>query len=162
MKNILIGIFVFSFSLSAFANENEYNGFRKMKWQESITKYKNVMRLTSDDNNPKKFYVINDDDMSFSDDITLSSVTYIFYKGKFSSVTLQTDKSVTNIKQVLIEFKKKYGEPSYANKYIYKYRWKNKATTVDLKCYPSSHKCSMNYNSIAMNKLKKAENAGQR
>ena len=160
MKKLLIGILVFSFNVSAFANE--YNGFRKIKWEESISKYKNVMRLTSADEKSKKFYVREDEDMSFSDDIMLTSIVYVFYEGKFSSVVLQTDQSATNIKQVLIELKKKYGEPSYTNKYINKYRWKNMTTTINLKCYSSSHKCSINYNSIAMNNPKKTDNVGPR
>ena len=157
MKKLLIGVLVFSFNVSTFANENKSNGFRKIKWEESITKYKNVMHLTSDEGKPRKFYVIKNDDMSFSDDITLTSIIYIFHEGKFSSVILQTDQSATNIKQVLIELKKKYGGPSYANKYTNKYRWKNMTTTIDLKCYPSSHKCSINYNSVAMSNLKKTD-----
>ena len=162
MKKLLIAVLVFTFSVSAFANKNEYNGFRKIKWKESITKYNNIMRLASEDKKSKKFYVIEDDDMSFSEDISLTSIIYVFYKGKFSSVILQTDQSATNIKKVLIELKKKYGEPSYANKYTNKYRWKDQATAIDLKCYSSSHKCSIIYNSIAMNNLRKTNIKGPR
>ena len=53
MKKLLIGVLVFSFNVSTFANE--YNGFRKIKWENSIAKYKNVMRLTSENEKSKKF-----------------------------------------------------------------------------------------------------------
>lgn len=87
--------------------------------------------------------------MSFGS-ITLSSIVYIFYDEKFSSVAIQTDKSLKNLTQVVIELKKRFGEPFYANKYINKYRWQNKNSIVSLKCYSSSHKCSIKYDSVAL------------
>lgn len=157
MKNLLIGVLVFSFNVSIFAKENESDGFGGIKWEEPISKYNKIMKLTSDDGLPKKFYSRKNENMSFGE-IKLSSVIYIFYKGKFSSVIFQTDQSVTNLTQVLIELKNIFGKPSYSNKYIHKYRWKNETTTVYLKCYPSSHKCSITYNSVAMSNLKKTDN----
>lgn len=151
MKKLLIGILVFSFNVSVFAKEN---GFRKIKWEDSISRYENIMQLTSENDKDRKFYIIEDDDMSFGD-ISLTSIIYIFYKGKFSSVILQTDQSATNLKQVLIKLKNKFGKPLYENKYTNKYRWQGETTAVNLKCYSSSHKCSITYNSVAMSNRKK-------
>ena len=156
MKKLLIGVLVLSFNVSTFANANESNGFRKIKWEESITRYKNVMHLTSDEGKPRKFYVIKNNEMSFGE-ITLTSIIYVFYKGKFSSVIIQTDQSVTNLSQALSQLKKKFGKPFYANKYTNKYRWKDRTTAIQLKCYSSSHKCSIIYNSVAMSNLKKTD-----
>ena len=157
MKNFIIAILVFSFSASSFANKDESTGYGKIKWGASIRKYKNVMRLTSDNKKPGKYYVRKDDEMFFGD-IPLTSVTYIFYKGKFSSVIIQTDTSVNIASQVLSKLKKKFGKPSYANKYTNKYRWKDSTTAISLKCYSSSHKCSIIYKSVVMSDLKKADN----
>jgi len=154
MKKLLIGVLLFSFNTYTFSKSFESNGFRNIKWQESISKYEAVMHLTSEKGSAKKFYVKENDKM-FLGNITLSSIIYIFYNGKFSSVVIQTDQSVTNLSQVLIELKKKFGKPFYANKYINKYRWKNENTTVSLKCYSSSHKCSIKYDSIIMRNLEK-------
>jgi len=157
MKKLLIGVLVFSFNVSTFSFENKSNGFRELKWEESITKYKNVMHLTSESGKPRKFYVRKSDEMSFGD-LTLTSIIYVFYKGKFSSAIIQTDKSVTNLRQALSQLKKKFGKPFYANKYTNKYRWKDQTTVIQLKCYSSSHKCSIIYNSVAMSNLKKIDN----
>ena len=157
MKNFIIVILVFSFNASALSKEKEFHGFGKIKWGESIRKYKNVMQLTSDISKPEKYYIRKNDEMSFGD-ITLTSVIYLFYKGKFSSVIVQTDKSVTNSSQVLTMLKKKFGKPSYTNKYTNKYRWKDSKTAISLKCYSSSHKCSIIYNSVVMSNHKKKEN----
>lgn len=153
MKKLLVGILVFSFNISTFANEN---GFRKIKWEDSISRYENIMQLASDNGNDsdRKFYFIEDDEMSFGD-VSLTSIVYIFYKGKFSSVILQTDQSATNLKQVLIKLKNKFGKPLYENKYTNKYRWQGETTAVNLKCYSSSHKCSITYNSVAVINRKK-------
>ena len=157
MKNIIIAVLVFSFSASTFAKENKIksNGFGEIKWGESIAKYKKVMQLTSDNRKPRKYYIRKDDEMSFGD-TTLASITYIFYKGRFSSVIIQTEKSI-NTKEFLNKLTRKLGKPSSSNKYTNKYRWKNSTTAVSLKCYPNSHKCSVIYTSVVMNKLKKAD-----
>lgn len=154
MKKLLIGVLLFSFSAHVFSKNPESNGFRNITWQESISKYESVMHLTSEQGSAKKFYVKENDKMLF-ENITLSSIIYIFYNGKFSSAVVQTDQSVTNLTQVLIELKKRFGKPFYANKYINKHRWKNTNTMVSLKCYSSSHKCSIKYDSIIMSKLEK-------
>ena len=154
MKKLLIGILIFSFNASCFSKTDESNGFRQIKWQSSISIYENVMHLTSEQGSEKKFYTIDNDEMSLGK-ASLSSIVYIFYKGKFSAVSVQTDSSAKNVKQVLVELKKVFGKPLYANKYINKYRWKNKNTIVSLKCYSSSHKCSIKYKSTKMNKLEK-------
>ena len=155
MKNLIIIVLLFSFN--AYADENKFTGFGKIKWGASIKKYKNVMRLTSDNGKPSKYYVRKDDEMSFGD-IGLTSITYIFYKGKFSSAIIQTDKTITKTSQILNKLKKKFGEPSYKNVFTNKYRWKDSTTAVSLKCYSTSHKCSIIYNSVVMSELKKADN----
>lgn len=154
MKKLLIGVLVFSFNVTAFSKEGKVDGFREIKWGESITRYKDIFRLTSDSNNPKRFYVRNNDEMLFGE-ISLTSIIYVFYKNKFSSVIIQTDRSAINLTQTFIELKKKLGKPYYKNKYNKKYLWKNEKTMVSLKCYASSHKCIINYISVAMDKLVK-------
>lgn len=157
MINYIIVVLVFSFSSSVFAVDKTFNGFGKIKWGESIKKYKKVMQLKSDNTNPEKYYVRKNDVM-FLDDISLTSITYVFYKGKFSSAIIQTDKLATNSKQIVNIFKKKYGKPYYKNMYTNKFLWKDTANAVALKCYSSSHKCSAIYNSVVMSDLKKADN----
>lgn len=157
MKKLLIGIFFFSFYSSAFSNKNEINGFGGISWGKSITKYKKIMQLTSDERKSKKFYVRKNEKMSFGD-IELVSVIYVFYKGKLSSVILQTGKSSTNFKQTISLLKMKFGKPVYKNIITKKYRWKNKTTTVDLKCFSSSHKCSIIYNSVENSRVEDNKN----
>ena len=147
MNKFLIGVLIFSFAGTVLSKSEDRGGFRNLKWQDSISKYKNTMRLTSEKGNAKKFYVIDNDDMLLGK-IKLSSITYIFNKNKFSSVALQTEQSKSNLKQVVLELKKTFGEPYYSNKYINKYRWKNDTTEVFLKCRASSHKCSIKYNAV--------------
>ena len=91
-------------------------------------------------------------------DINLTSISYVFYKDKFSSVIIQTDRSSDNSKKTVNIFKNIFGKPFYSNKYINKFKWKNESTIVNLKCFASSHKCSMIYNSVAMGKLEKTDN----
>lgn len=154
MKKLLIGVLIFSFSVSSFSKNSDFNGFRGILWKDSISKHKDRMKLNSDDSLPKKYYTRENDEMSLGE-VTLSSLIYIFYKDKFSSVIVQTDKSITNLTQVLIELKKKFGEPISANKYIHKYSWENENTNIKLKCYSSSHKCSITYSSVKMKNLSK-------
>lgn len=154
IKKILSGILIASFTFSALSKGEEVNGFKQIKWQAPISKYEGVMQLTSEQGNAKKFYIIENDDMSYGN-ISLSSIVYVFYNDKFSSVTIQTDKDSKNSARVLVELKKKFGEPSYSNKYINKYRWEDENTMVSLKCYSSSHKCSVKFNSMKMSQLEK-------
>jgi len=154
IKKIAVGILISSFTVSVFSKNDEVNGFRKIKWQTPISRYEEVMKLTSEQGNAKKFYIIENDDMIFGN-VNLSSIVYVFYNDKFSSVTIQTDKDRKNLTQVFIELKKIFGEPSYSNKYINKYRWKDENTMVSLKCYSSSHKCSVKFNSVKMSKIEK-------
>ena len=157
MKKLVIGILVFSFSVVLLAADHNLNGFGNIKWGESIKNHKNNMRLTSEKDKLKKFYVRNNDEM-FWDDINLTSISYVFYKGKFSSVIIQTDRSSDNSTKIVNMFNNVFGKPFYSNKYINKFKWKNESTVVNLKCFASLHKCSMIYNSVAMSKLEKADN----
>lgn len=157
MKKIVIGILVLSFSVNLHANENNLSGFGKIKWEESIKKYKSVMRLTSEIEKPRKFYVKENDEMFFGE-VKLASISYIFYKDKFSSVVIHTERSAGNSKKILNIIKNKFGNPTYANKYTNKYRWENEFTNIALKCFASSHTCSIIYNSAVMSKLEKADN----
>ena len=157
MKKLVIGILVFSFSVALLAGEENLNGFRKMNWEESIEKYKNDMFLTSEIGSPRKFYTIKDDEM-FLGDTKLTSIAYVFYKGKFSSVILHTDRSADNLKIIFKRLKNDFGKPTYVNRYDNKYRWKNKHTNIKLKCFAASHMCSIIYNSAVMSKLEKADN----
>ena len=157
MKKLVIGILVFSFSVVLLAADHNLNGFGNMKWGDSIKKHKNIMHLTSEKDKPEKFYIIKNDEMLW-DDIKLTTAIYIFYKDKFSSVKIQTDKSSYNLKKIVNRFKDIFGKPFYSNKYINKFKWKNESTIVDLKCFSSSHKCSITFNSIVMSKLEKADN----
>jgi hypothetical protein len=152
---IIAGILIFSFSTVLIA-ENSLNGFKNIKWGESITKHKEVMHLTSENKKIKKYYTIDNDDMLLGD-IKLTSISYVFYKDKFSSLILQTGRSSDNLKKTLSFLKNKFGNPSYANKYINKFRWENESTIVDLKCFASSHKCSLIYNSVTMSKLEQSD-----
>lgn len=154
MKQFLIGVLIFSFSVSSFSKDSSFKGFRGILWKDSISKYKDTMRLNSDDGVPKKYYSREHDEMSLGE-VKLSSLIYIFYKDKFSSVIVQTDKSVTNLTQVLVELKKKFGDPIFANKYINKYSWEDENTNIKLKCYSSSHKCRITYSSVTMRNLRK-------
>jgi len=157
MMKVIIGISLFIFNVYAFAEGNEPNGFRELKWEDSINKYKDVMHLTSDDNKPSKFYTKENDDMSYGS-VKLKSIAYVFYKGKFSSVIFQTNKSASYSKQLLEMFKKTFGKPVYSNKYTKKFQWKGDSTNVSLKCYSTSHKCSVIFDSVAMSNLKKTDN----
>ena len=157
MKKLVIGILVFFFSIVLFASDHNLNGFGNIKWGESIKKYKNIMHLTSEKDKLKKFYVLNSDELLW-DDINLSSISYVFYKDKFSSVVIQTDKSSSNLKKIINSLKDKFGKPFYSNKYINKFKWKNESTIVNLKCFASTHKCSIIYNSVDMSKLEKSDN----
>ena len=153
---MIIGILVFLSSAILHADNNQ-NGFGLMEWGEPIGKYKDVLHLTSEDNKLKKFYTVVNDQMLL-DDIKLSSISYIFYKNKFSSVVIQTERASNNLTKALSVLKNQFGSPFYVNKYTNKYRWKNDFTTVDLKCFASSHKCSMIYHSVAMSDLEKSDN----
>ena len=157
MKKLVIGILVFSFSVVLFAADHNSNGFGNIKWGESIKKHKDIMHLTSEKDKLKKFYVLNSDELLWGD-INLSSISYVFYKGKFSSVAIQTDRSSYNLKKIINSLKDKFGKPFYSNKYINKFKWKNESTLVNLKCFASSHKCSIIYNSVVMNELEKSDN----
>ena len=121
MKKVIIGISLFVFNVYALAKELDPNGFREMKWEDSISKYKDALHLTADENKPSKFYTKENDDMSYGN-INLKSIAYVFYKGKFSSVIFQTNKSASYSKQLLEMFKKTYGKPVYSNKYTKKFR----------------------------------------
>ena len=154
MKSLLIVIFVVFFNGSVFADKNKIDGFRDIKWKDSITKYNTVLRLTSDSNKSKKFY-IRDDEELYLEDVTLKSVSYVFKDDKFSSAVIQTAKSVANSKAILILLKKKYGKPVYSNIYTRKFRWEDSSAAVTLKCFSTIHKCSVVYNSLAMNSTKK-------
>ena len=154
MKQLLIGILIFSFSVSGFSKGSSFKGFRGILWKDSISKYKDTMKLNSDAGLPKKYYSREYDEMSLGE-VTLSSLVYIFYKDKFYSVIAQTDRSATNLTQVLIELKKKFGEPISVNKYVHKYSWENENTNIKLKCYSSSHKCNITYSSVKMRNLSK-------
>ena len=134
MKKLVIGILVFSFSVALLAADHNLNGFENIKWGESIKKYKNIMHLTSEKDKLKKFYVINNDELLWGD-INLTSISYMFYKDKFSSVIIQTDKSSYNIKKIINIFNDLYGKPFYSNKYINKFKCKNESTIVSLKCF---------------------------
>lgn len=151
MKKIFIMVLIFSFNGVVFSSDNNPSGFRNVKWKAPFSMYKDVMHLTSEQGDAKKFYTIENDDMLFGK-VNLTSIVYIFINDKFASVALQTDRSAKNLTQVLVELKNEFGEPSYSNKYINKYRWDNKKTKVSLKCYSSSHKCSIKYNSTEMSK----------
>ena len=156
MKKVIIGISIFIFNFHAFANGFESSGFRDMKWEEPISKYKDVMQLTSEENKLRKFYTKNNDEMSYGN-IKLSSISYIFYRGKFSSVIFQTNKSTLYSKQLFNMFEKAFGKPAYSNKYTKKFQWKGASTNVSLKCYSSSHKCSVIFDSVAMSNIKMAD-----
>lgn len=157
MKKLAVGILIFSFSVALFAADKPLNGFGKIKWGAPINKYKDVMHLTSEKDKLEKFYIIKNDEMLW-DDIKLTTAIYIFYKDKFSSVKIQTDKSSYNLKKIINKFMDTFGKPFYSNKYINKFKWKNEFTIVDLKCFSSSHKCSITFNSVVMSKLEKADN----
>ena len=157
MNKLAVGILVFSFSVALFAADKLLNGFGKIKWGAPINKYKDVMHLTSENDKLKKFYVIKHDDLLL-DDINLTSISYVFYKDKFSSVIIQTDRSSYDLKKIINKYKNIFGKPFYSNKYINKFIWKNETTIVNLKCFSSSHKCSIVYKSVAMNKIEKADN----
>ena len=154
MKSLLIVIFVVFFNGTVFADKNKIDGFRDIKWKDSITKYNTVLRLTSDSNKSKKFY-IRDDEELYLEDVTLKSVSYVFKDDKFSSAVIQTAKSVANSKAILSLLKKKYGKPAYSNTYTRKFRWEDSSAEVTLKCFSTIHKCSVVYNSLAMNSTKK-------
>lgn len=47
MKKLLISLLVFSFSSSVYSKDAESNGFRNINWQESFTKYIDIMSLSS-------------------------------------------------------------------------------------------------------------------
>ena len=154
MKKLVIGILVFSFSAVLFAADHNLNGFGNIKWGDHIKKYKNIMHLISEKDKLKKFYVIKSDEMLWND-INLTSISYVFHKDKFSSVIIQTDSSSDNLKKIVNIFNNIFEKPFYSNKYINKFKWKNESTIVNLKCFASSHKCSMIYNSVAMSELEK-------
>lgn len=154
MKKILIGILVFSFSASIFSKEKSFDGFRDIKWQQPIKKYKDVMRLTSESEGDKAFYARNSDELYYGD-VALASITYVFSKGRFFSAIIQTEKDKTNFKKILKQLNKEHGKSYYSNKYIRKFRWKNKKTAVDFKCYSKTYKCSIIYHSVVMRKQSK-------
>ena len=71
---------------------------------------------------------------------------------------IQTDRSSYDLKKIINKYKNIFGKPFYSNKYINKFIWKNETTIVNLKCFSSSHKCSIVYKSVVMSKLEKADN----
>ena len=154
MKKLSVGILIFCFNASVFADKNKIDGFRDIKWEDSITKYNTILRLTSDSNKSKKFYIRNDEELNF-EDVSLKSVSYVFKDDKFSSAVIQTSKSVANSKAILSLLKKKYGKPVYSNIYTRKFRWEDSSAEITLKCFSTIHKCSVVYNSVAMNSTKK-------
>ena len=156
MKKILIGMLVFSFSTSIFSEVKSFDGFRDIKWQQPIKKYKDVMRLTSESEGDKRFYARNSDELYYGD-VALASITYVFSKGKFFSAIIQTEKDKANFKKILSQLNKEHGKSYYSNKYIRKFRWKNKKTAVDFKCYSKTYKCSIIYHSVIMSKLSKKQ-----
>lgn len=97
MKILLVWILVCSFNTFILADENTLNGFRDLKWGEPITKYENVMQLTSESGKLKNFMLAKNEEMLF-DDVMLASISYVFYDGRFSSAIIQTDKSASNFK----------------------------------------------------------------
>ena len=154
MKELLIGMLVFSFSASIFSAEKKFDGFRDIKWQKPIYKYKDVMKLTSESGSNKRFYARSSDDLYY-DEVALASITYVFSKGKFYSAIIQTGKNKKNLKIILSQLKKEHGKPFYSNRYTSKYRWKDKKTAVDFKCYSKTYKCSIIYHSVVMSKKSK-------
>lgn len=156
MKNLLIGTLVFIFSFSVLAANSEPDGFRKIKWEEPISKYKGVMRLIEGKGTPNKYYVRKNDKMSIGD-VKLKNIGYGFYKDKFSGVVISTEKSVSNSTQLLNILEKKFGKAYQANKYIKEYYWSGQTATIYMKCNSYSRICTLVFSSVAMSDLKKAD-----
>ena len=133
MKNILL-LFLLCLSFYGFSQNlptlDEKNGFREMKFGDSVSKFKDLVILEYDNDSSSRFYSRTHDKLTIgSAEVTL---VYGFYMGQMSSVHIKTKGYVNSAEllRVLIEL---YGKGYQSNEYIEHYVWYGQKVNMSYK-----------------------------
>jgi len=132
-------IFVLStfLALSATAAPFKMDGFRGIKWAAPIKKHAHELIELRNEGNLIS-YKRKNEKMKIGD-AKIESIFYYFYKGKFSTVNINS-KGFENSEFLVLAFKAKFGKsPDMPIEF---YSWENKAVTITLLCHTKPETCS--------------------
>lgn len=120
----LIFFLIIPFSISAQTNSDKVDekfGFRDIKLESTFSSLatKGLVKTTEDGD--VKFYKLKSENLAIGE-YKLSSISYVFYKGKLSQIIIES-KGSTNSGGLLDLLKAQYGEGFKSNRYIEKYLW---------------------------------------
>lgn len=114
------------------------DGFRNIKLESSISSFKNLMTVETDNNH--RFCRIRNEDLAMGE-ATLDSVIYCFYKDKLESIMLFAT-GYSNSRVILNILQSAYGHGSKDNPYIETYFWDSNLVSIVYK------ENSINHNSV--------------
>lgn len=142
MRNTMIplGYLWALLSVSAFAFENEPDGFRGIRWNTPLTENESEMTKTEGKGNLALYRRKND--KQAIGEAGLSDIVYAYYKGRFHSVMLKSQASSTDGRALLRAFRTQFGPGDQASQYIEKYFWSGARTIISLDCNKFSKACT--------------------
>lgn len=134
--------------LTAAGFDNEPNGFRGIVWAAPIDSVKDELAELRA-NKATTFYTRKDDKLRIGE-AALQSITYVFYKGRFTGAMVRTVEGVANqsaLRSALIE---QFGKGDQPNRYIERYYWWGATAIISLDCAAPNRACTAMLRSKAL------------
>lgn len=159
MKKIYLTVLCALFAVSVFGQNlkklDEKYGFRDAVFETDFTSYQDMALL--EDGGDNKYYKRTSDALKIGE-AELTEISYGFYKGKLASILLKTN-SLTDSRALLETLAAQYGKGWQANRYIQKYSWFAKKTTMSYDQNSATGAATVFIFSNPMTDLKKKEQA---
>jgi len=119
--------------LAASAFDNEPTGFRGIEWDTAFEAVGPQFKLYRRDGGTV-FYNRLDDKMSVGG-AALRTIVYVFYRGHFQGVLLETAPDDVHSRSAMQEaLEAQFGKPRQPNAYIQKFYWFGPLTAISLDC----------------------------
>jgi len=161
MRATALSLLATFITTTAFAFQNEPDGFRGIKWGTEISEVSDQFALNSDERSMAT-YTRRDDKLAIGD-AELIRLTYQFYKGRLHSVSMNTQE-YANRRALQIALRTQFGQGSQPNRYMERYYWSGVTTIIALNCNTSAETCHLLFWSTEASKQKSADEkeAGQK
>ena len=148
--SMIVVIVLLAVCSSAFAYPNEQDGFRGMVWGTQLGPIKEQFIFSHNDDSYGgiEVYTKKNDVMEIGS-AKLSKIEYAFWRGRLQSVTVVTD-GYSNWAGILQATTAKFGNGYKQNRYIEKYFWGGKTTTILLKLNEVSNNARLYMSSVVI------------
>jgi hypothetical protein len=129
MKRAIIAVIIFVFVIgSAFAFQNEPEGFRGIKWGTNFKDLPGMIMSKADGN--FKLYSKKDDKLSIGN-ATLRDISYGFFKDRFFQVRINFNNG-DNFVKLIKTLEEQYGTGDRPNRFLMEYMWLSDTISIVL------------------------------